>query len=139
MKRFVYIMCGLFFTGLAVTVALRMTTDAMAVIVGIILGMIATVPTTLVLLFMIRQRDNQQQMDHRQQQYGSGHYPPVVVVNSPPNQLGSYTNGATNFSHPQSLPAPMGERSFKVVGHEPTPSETLGDAFGINIPWEDNN
>jgi hypothetical protein len=107
----------------------------MAVIVGIILGMVATVPTTLVLLFMIRQRDNQQHMDPRQQ---FGHYPPVVVVNSPPNQ-GSYTNGMTNFTHPQSLPAPMGERSFKVVGQEATPSETLGDAFGINIPWEDNS
>jgi hypothetical protein len=136
MKRFTYIMCGLFFTGLAVTVALRMTTDAMAVIVGIILGMVATVPTTLVLLFMIRQRDSQQQQMDFRQQYG--HYPPVVVVNSPPNQ-GSYTNGMTNFTNPHSLPAPMSERSFKVVGQEATPSETLGDAFGINIPWEDNH
>ena len=83
MKRALFIIAGIFATVLAVTFGLRMTSDAMAVIVGILLGMLATIPTSLVLLYMIRNRDTQQAQ--MQQQHPNGQYPPVVVVNSTPN------------------------------------------------------
>ena len=128
MKRVIFVLAAIFVTTLAVTFAFRMTSDAMAVIVGIILGMLATIPTSLVLLYMIRQRD-QQPVDPRQQSYGSGQYPPVVVVNSSPN--GGY--GGMTSANPQNyLPAPMGERSFTVVGQEASPDGAGSERSGFN-------
>jgi len=125
MKRFLFILSGLFTITIAITIALRMTSDAMAVIVGIILGMLATVPTSLLLLYMLRQRENQQ-VDPRQQ-YQTGPYPPVVVVNSPPN--GSYS-GLGNANPNAFLPASAGERSFTIVGQEASPKDAANEGGG---------
>ena len=133
MKRFFLIMSGLFMVSLAVTVALRMTSDAMAVIIGILLGMLATVPTSLVMFYMIRQRDHQP-ADPRTHQ--AGHYPPVVVVNSPPYHHGY--GAAPGFgSSPALLPAPGGERSFKIIGQEASSADIPGETFSINAIWDE--
>lgn len=134
MKRYAMILLGLFTIAMAITIALRMTPDAMAVIVGIILGMFATIPTSLVLLYTIRQRDKQQ-FDPRQQQHPN-QYPPVVVVNSPPNGPG-YNAGPINANGGSFLPAPSGERSFKVVGQEASPTETASENFTLNSMWDE--
>lgn len=131
MKRFVYVMMGLFTVTIASILAFRMTADAMAVIIGIILGMVATVPTSLLLFYMLRQRETQP-VDPRQQQYG-GHYPPVVVVN-PPGQQNGYSNSWGQGS-PSSLPAP-GERSFKVVGQEASTADSEPRTFDMDRIWE---
>ncbi len=133
MKRYGMILLGLFTVSIAITVALRMTPDAMAVIIGIILGMLATVPTSLVMLYTIRQRDKQQ-LDPRQQY--ANQYPPVVVVNSPPNGHG-YGAGPVNANGGSFLPAPGGERSFKVVGQEASPAETASESFTLNSMWDE--
>lgn len=127
MKRALFIIAGIFATVLAVTFGLRMTSDAMAVIVGILLGMLATIPTSLVLLYMIRNRETQQTEIHQRQQQGQ--YPPVVVVNSTPNS--GY--GGMGSANPQSfLPAPMSERSFTVVGQEASPTSASNERSGFN-------
>ena len=132
MKRYFWILSALFTTAIAITIALRMTSDAMAVIVGIILGMAATLPTSLILLYMLRQQQKQLN-DPRQQSYAQ-QYPPVVVVNSPPGGAGY---GGMGSAHPQSyLPAPSGERSFKVVGQEASTSES-GDTLNFNAIWDE--
>ncbi|MEM7033505.1 MAG: hypothetical protein AAF629_28395 [Chloroflexota bacterium] len=127
MKRYILIFSGVFVLGLAVTMAIRMTSDAMAVIVGIILGMLATVPTSLLLLYLLRQRE-QQQLDPRSA-YQTGQYPPVVVVNSPPNS----NFGGIGNANPQSfLPAAPAERSFTVVGQEASTPTSSGSSGGFN-------
>lgn len=131
MKRIFFIMASLFTVSLAITVALRMTSDAMAVIIGILLGMLASVPTTLLLFYLLRQRDNQP-ADPRQ--YPAGHYPPVVVVNSPPYGNG-YNSGPGANSQQAFLPAPPGERSFKVVGQEA--SDVSDDTSSFNAIWDE--
>ena len=136
MKKFLYIMSALFFIGLAVVIGLRMSPDAMAVIVGIICGMIATVPTTLLLVYTIRQRDKQQMMYQQNYQQGN-QYPPVVVVNGQPQ--GSSYGFNQGLSTP-GLPMPDRGRAFKVVGQEATPTDTtLGDAFGLSSIWDEGN
>lgn len=126
MKRYILIFSGLFVVAIAITMAFRMTSDAMAVIVGIVLGMLATVPTSLLLLYLVRQRD-QQQFDPRQQ-YQAGQYPPVVVVNSSPNGgYGTMANG-----NPQSFLPAIGERSFTVVGQEASSPESTSTSGGFN-------
>ena len=132
MKRYLWILSGIFTLGIAVTIAFRMTSDAMAVIVGIILGMLATLPTSLILLYLFKQQQSHQ-IDPRQQ-YQAGQYPPVVVVNSPPGGAG-YGMGNAN-PHPF-LPAISNERSFKVVGQEASPTEAK-EGISLSSIWDDN-
>ena len=127
MKRYILIFSGLFVVGLAVTMALRMTSDAMAVIVGIVLGMLATVPTSLLLLYLLRQREKEQPFNARNP-YQAGQYPPVVVVNSPPNS----SFGGMGSANPQPfLPAAPTDRSFTVVGQEASTPDSSSTGGGF--------
>ncbi len=125
MKRGIFIFLGLFAAGAGVTLALRMSADAMAVIIGVVFGLLATVPTTFIMLYALRRNESQNQ--YRQQM---GQYPPVIVVNSG-------QSGVTGGNMPALVSPGMGERNFKVVGGESTPAETLGDAFNLNAIWDE--
>ena len=120
MKRFIIVMSSLFSIAFAIVVGFHMSPDAMAVIVGIVCGVLASIPTSVVLVWVLRQRDRQMEA-----QYGptrAGHYSPVVVVN------GQGTNGYGGVAAPPALTSaamPAGGREFKVVGQENT--ETVGD------------
>lgn len=120
MRKFLFISGVAFAIALAVVMGYRMSSDAMAIIVGIVCGVLASVPTTVVLLWVLRQRDRQLEA-----QYGpmrAGHYPPVVVVN------GQGTNGNGYMPAPPALTAKSslpGSRDFKVIGQENT--ESVGD------------
>lgn len=131
MKRYMWIVVGLVLTAIIATIAVRMTSDAIAVIVGIILGMVATLPTSLILLYLLRQQ-HAQQVDLRQQQ-NTSHHPPVVVVNTPAGHAG-YGIASAN---PQSyLPSAIGERSFKVVGQEAS-SPDSDRSFSFNSIFDE--
>ncbi len=121
MKKFVFVTGIAFAIALAVVVGTRISPDAMAVIIGIICGVLASIPTTAILLWVLRQRERQMET-----QFGParvGHYPPVVVVN------GQGTNGYGGMHSPPALTAttPPGSRDFKVIGQENT--ETVGDVL----------
>ena len=119
MRKFLFIAGVAFCVAMAIVVGTRISSDAMAVILGIICGVLASVPTTLVLLWVLRQRDQQQGVDVGQSRFG--HYPPVVVVN------GQGTNGhATHMGPPllTGISSPPGSRDFKVVGQENTESNS---------------
>lgn len=133
MAKFIYVMSGLFVIALAIVIGTRLSTDAMAVIIGIICGMLTTVPTMILLMFLIRQKDKQQ----IQQQYPGPSYPPVVVVNG---QQHPYHYGVST-STPNSqgyLPPTESGRSFKVVGQEAPPTESGGNKFSLNSIWDDD-
>lgn len=120
MKKFVITIGIAFAVTLAVVVGTRISPDAMAVIIGIICGVLASIPTTAILLWVLRQREKQMEAHYGPAQ--RGHFPPVVVVN------GHGTNGYGNPHPPPALTAgstPPGAREFKVVGQENT--ETIGD------------
>jgi hypothetical protein len=122
MRKFLFVVGAIFASVLAVVVGTRMSPDAMAVIIGIICGVLASIPTSVILVWVLRQKDKQVEAQFSQQGR-FGHYPPVVVVN------GQGTNGYNG--HPYGPPAltahtiPAGERDFKVIGQENT--ETTGD------------
>lgn len=137
MKKFLAIMAGLFVVSVGVVAGTRMSVDAMAVIIGVVFGLVATIPTTVLLVFVLRQRENQQEQYFRQQTMAHQQYPPVVVVNSPPNG-GYYGSGGSSFGGPAMLPAAAGERSFKVVGQDASSAgETLSEAFNLSSIWDD--
>ena len=120
MKSFLLVVGSIFAVTLAIVIGTRMSPDAMAVVVGIVCGVLASIPTSALLMWVMRQRDRQDsQLGHGR--YNS-HYPPVVVVN------GQGPNGHTNGYPPTPLPigsASAGPRNFKVIGQENT--ETVGD------------
>jgi hypothetical protein len=89
----------------------------MAVVVGIVCGVLASIPTSAILVWVLRVRDKQLEAQLGQNRPYGGQYPPVVVVN------GQGTNGNGHASPPVALPTGNGGgRSFKVVGQENTES-----------------
>lgn len=120
MKKFLLIVSIAFAISLAVVVGTRISADAMAVIIGIICGVVASIPTSVILVWVLRQRDKQMETQYGQMR--NSQYPPVVVVN------GQGQNGYGSTSAPPSLTSgvtPPGSREFKVIGQENT--ETVGD------------
>ncbi len=121
MKKFLFLAGIAFTVTLAVVIGTRLSSDAMAIVVGIVCGVLASIPTTAILVWVLRQRDRQ--IEAQLSQRGPfGQYPPVVVVN------GQNPNGATGPYPPSALPAGKttnGPRNFKVIGQENT--ETTGD------------
>ena len=121
MKKFLFIAGLAFAVSLAVVIGTRLSSDAMAVVVGIVCGVLASVPTTTLMVWVLRQREKQE-AQWRQSQMGQ--YPPVVVVN------GQSPNGQNGYPALPSLPASAtisGSRNFKVVGQENT--EAMGDVL----------
>ena len=120
MKKFLFVVGTTFAAAMAVVIGLRLSPDAMAVIIGIICGVLASIPTSVILVWVLRQRDKQtEELTQGPGRYG--HYPPVVVVN------GQGTNGYGNSAPPPMLTpsTPPGTRDFKVIGQETT--ENAGD------------
>ena len=114
MKKFGMIMGVTFVVTLAIVIGWRMSPDAMAVVVGIVCGVLASIPTSTLLVWVMRQRDKQMEAHMQTRSYGN--FPPVVVVN------GQGTNGYGNGSAAPPLPAGTlsGARNFKVIGQENT-------------------
>jgi hypothetical protein len=131
MKRTFAIIGAAFAVALAVVIGNRMSADAMAVVVGVVCGMLASVPTSLLLIWALGRRG-----------YGAGtgaeaqarnstgtHYPPVVVVNPGPGHAMPAYRPPPVPSLDRNLPAPSGPRTFKVVGDEETVLDELQHIF----------
>jgi hypothetical protein len=130
MKRTVVIVGAVFGVALAVLIGTRMSTDALGMLVGVVCGVLASLPTSLVLVWaLLRRTRGSSGMEAQGGRYGvAGHnYPPVVVVNPGP----SY--GLPGYGPPlggaHSLPPAGSTRSFKVVGDEETLLDNVGHIF----------
>ena len=123
MKKYLILAGSLFIVSLAIVMGVRMSADAMAVVIGIIFGLLASIPTSLMLVWSLRQRDRQLEAQFGQGRAMAGQYPPVVVVNG---------QGTQGLGAPPPPPVTVGtgasgSRSFKVIGQENT--ETVGDVL----------
>jgi len=105
MKKVAIVTFIAFAVTLAIIIGKRMSTDAMAVVIGVGCGVLASIPTSLLILAVTNRRDERQV--HRQLDY-----PPVVIVNPANNQ-------------PRYLQPPLPtqwmqgqERQFRVIGDE---------------------
>jgi hypothetical protein len=91
---------------LAIIIGKRMSSDAMAVVIGVACGVLASIPTSL-LIVAVSGRRGEREVQHRR-----GDYPPVVIVNPGNNQ--------PRYLQPP-FPTPMmqpQERQFRVIGDE---------------------
>ncbi len=126
MKRVLILLGAIFVVALAIVVGSRMSSDAMAVVVGVTCGVVASIPTSLLIIWATSRRDVE--LDAGGRRYapmGMGNqFPPVVVVNPGGSTVNRPDYGARGLYpyDPQEmyLPAPRG---FKVVGEAETSSD----------------
>jgi len=98
----------IFVIALAVIVGLRMSEQAMAVVVGVICGAMGSIPMSILVLVVLQRLSKKEERERYPAQ------PPVVIVNP-----GSYQG--FRFSEGPSFPLPGREvwpRDFKIIGHE---------------------
>ncbi len=119
MKKVLPLLMLGFGVALAVIIGQRMSTDAMAVVIGVAVGVAASVPTSLLLVALLR-RERRSYREEPQQQpaYPSFQQPSFIVLD--PAQL----MAQRNLQQPQPvMPPPMlsqdaGMRRLRVVGAE---------------------
>ncbi len=105
MKKVVAVAFIAFIVTLAVIIGRRMSTDAMAVVIGVGCGVLASIPTSLLILAVMNRRGEREIPQRRE-------YPPVVIVNPSSNQP-HYLQ--TPFPAPMLQPQ---QRQFRVIGDE---------------------
>jgi hypothetical protein len=105
MKRVAAIGFVAFAVTLAVIIGKRMSADAMAVVIGVACGVLASIPTSLLILAVTSRREEREVRRRAD-------YPPVVIVN-PANNQPRYLQP----SFPTPLIQPQ-ERQFRVIGDE---------------------
>ena len=125
-KRWFGVGITLFLITLAVVIGVRMNTEAMAVVIGVIFGVAASIPTSLVIVAVMWRRE-QRAVSSRNgslRRAGQEALPPSVVIVNP----GS-AGPANPYRQPAYLPQPDLQwghppRQFRVVGE---PDETSLD------------
>jgi hypothetical protein len=106
-----------FVVTLAIVIGQRLSDQAMAVLAGAVCGVGASIPTSLLIVWVTRRRQEQ-----RPPQAVPGPYPPVVVV-QPPAQVGGPNPHQAAYLAPYGPPT---QREFTVVGGE-MEEVSLGD------------
>jgi hypothetical protein len=100
--------------GLGVMVGNRLTSDAIAVVVGVVCGVLASIPTSLFILILTRRTSETDRPPGHGMGYGLP-YPPVVVIQSDGRSLAS--RPTMGWEAP-ALEARPRERVFTVVGED---------------------
>ncbi len=116
-KRFVSLVVIVLTITTAVIVTQRLSSDALALLIGLIAGIAVMVPMIAFLIFIWRRQEMRRQEQNNRQ--GSTH-PPQVVVVSPPVLPGYSANRPALWDQNQSgnwALAPN-ERNFTIVGGE---------------------
>ena len=114
MKRTISLTILAFLIALAVVVGNRMSAEAMAVVVGVVCGVAAAVPSTLLLVLMLSRRERQPEEKARQQTP----YPPLVIVQGgQPNP--TFYPPSYEYRPPAGLPPGRTvDAAYRVLGDE---------------------
>ncbi len=115
LKQIALIVGLAFAVTLAVMIGKRMSTEAMAVVIGIVCGIAASIPTTGLLMMVLARRDRQKDEDNGRLPR-QGAYPPVVVIQGGAPQ--PMLPGQQAGYWPAPLSGPPATRQFTVVGGE---------------------
>ena len=98
---------------LAVIIGNRLSNEALAVLAGAVCGVGAAIPTSLLIIAIMRRRDkpSEEWSEPRQPHPQQGYYPPVIVVS--PSSAQQQPPGWNGY--PPSLTTPI-QREFTIVG-----------------------
>lgn len=99
---------------LAVIVGFRMSAEAMAVVVGVVCGVAAAIPMSVLILLIMNRRNSQETELYAGGRHGA--YPPVVVIQGGQVQPQNppLLGGGVGTPMEQEVAA----RTFRVLGHE---------------------
>jgi len=100
---------------LAIIVGKQMTTEAMAVVIGVVCGVAAGIPTSVLLLVALGRRDSLRPREEAARQAPAS-YPPVVVIQGGGMQPQLPAPSGGYWPAPNA--APLVSRQFHVVGGE---------------------
>ncbi|PWH20640.1 MAG: hypothetical protein DDG58_01840 [Ardenticatenia bacterium] len=126
MGRGILILGSIFCAALALVVGSRMSVDATALVVGVVCGVLASIPGSLLIIWASYRRD--QMLEAKRASDMTPHYPPIVVVN-PGQSTGRQAWDSLPYPPPSNL-LPSGVRQYKVIGEtedEGHPSPYLFD------------
>ena len=113
-----------FFAGLGAAVAIRMGSEAMAVVVGVVLGIVGTLPVALLVLYAAR-RSEPREVERPQAQTALQPWqqpnmapaaPPQIIV-VPTAQMPTMGRGMGGW-YPQQAALPPVQREFNIVGED---------------------
>ena len=116
MKKCGLIFGSIFTLGLLAVIAMKLSEDAIAVIIGVGLGVLASVPTSLVIAYILSRQQNVGKWGNQPSGLPQAQHPPVVIVNGGQHQPG-LSAGQANQPFYQ---VPTSQRTFTVVGEETT-------------------
>jgi hypothetical protein len=121
MKRYIAPAMLGFGIALAVIIGQRMSTDAMAVVIGVAVGVAASVPTSLLLVALLRRQRSDERSSWRQETgpaYPQLQQPPVIVLN--PGQWMGQNSGQQAFLPlpPTQLAQDGGVHRLRVIGDD---------------------
>lgn len=130
-KRIAGLVVVAFAITLAIVVGTRLSSDAIAVLVGVVAGVAASIPTALLLIVVTRRREESDDDDERHYRDLRRDSPPVIVVapGSAPQALPQYTG-----SYQAQLAPPTGRRHFRVMGYDDDGLEAA-EAEGDSDRW----
>jgi hypothetical protein len=115
LKAFLIVAVLLFTMTLAVIVGTRLSDEALAVLAGAVVGVAAAIPTSLLIVTVVRRRDEGRGRTMAMPQQQQAQAPPVIVVTPQNGQpgMGSWRDMPPSLTMPQ-------QRRFTVVGADST-------------------
>lgn len=128
-KRLLALLALAFVVTLGVVIGTRLSSEAIAVLMGVGAGVAASIPTALLIMAVTRRRDDDEGQYVEAYDEPRRAVPPVIVVTpgtSPQPQLPYQT------SYPYQMPPPGQRRQFRVMGYDEEDEEP---AEGEEVPW----
>jgi len=122
MKRMM-VSAALIFSGVALwRLGSLLSADAIGLAVGVLLGMLAGIPVSLLVLVSSRRREEREAarwQEADRMRAGTAPYPPPIIVLAGPPATPPPTpaNPPSNYAAP-GWPQPSGQRQFKMVGNQ---------------------
>ena len=119
-KQLVALLTVAFVVTLGVVVGTRMSSDAIAVLVGVIAGVAASIPTALLLMAVTRRRESSEDERYRDPRYAAARAAPPVIVVTP----GGGVQQQLPYGSPYGYTAPYAglpsgqRRQFRVMGYD---------------------
>ena len=124
MRQLIALLGLAFVVTLGVVVGTRMSSDAIAVLVGVIAGVAASIPCALLLMAVTRRQEPQEVEPYEEPRYRQA--PPVIVVTPGAAQqqlpYGTPPYGAP-YGYPELGAGRSGRRQFRVMGYDEAEEE----------------
>ena len=130
-RQLIALLVVAFVITLGVVIGLRMSSDAIAVLTGVIAGVAASIPTALLLMAVTRRREEEEEPKwYREPSRRSS--PPVIVV-APGNVPQAMSNYQASYV-PQ-MTQPSRRREFRVMGYDDEEEDQPVEVQAEVRPW----